>query len=184
MLVVSQTGSGKTLMFLLPLLQQLAGSSSSPAAPSATAALQPQGLVLLPTPDLAAQVATVAARLAAALPSPLTIQLLPSHNASPLPSPVTGPLIAVATPDTLTAHLAQNSVSTAMLTAVAIDEVDAVLCTRLVADAPAAMERATSLLDALRAGRACSAPPPRFLLVNSAFKMTNSALKMMISAFK
>ena len=103
MLVVSQTGSGKTLMFLLPLLQQLAASTSN-VAPGSAALLQPQALVLLPTPDLAVQVAAVASRLAAALPSPLTVQLLTDDGPPPIP---TGPGIAVATPDSFTSLLNQ-----------------------------------------------------------------------------
>ena len=52
-----RTGSGKTLAFGLPMISRLAGSSS-PARP------QPRGLVLVPTRELAMQVADVVAPLA------------------------------------------------------------------------------------------------------------------------
>ena len=52
-----RTGSGKTLAFGLPMISRLAGSSG-PARP------QPRGLVLVPTRELAMQVADVLAPLA------------------------------------------------------------------------------------------------------------------------
>ena len=51
----AQTGSGKTLAFGLPLLTRLAGGTSQPKAP--------RGLVLVPTRELAQQVADVLAPL-------------------------------------------------------------------------------------------------------------------------
>jgi superfamily II DNA/RNA helicase len=52
-----RTGSGKTLAFGLPMISRLAGSSRPPS-------LQPRGLVLVPTRELAMQVADVLAPLA------------------------------------------------------------------------------------------------------------------------
>jgi superfamily II DNA/RNA helicase len=52
-----RTGSGKTLAFGLPMISRLAGSASPPRA-------QPRGLVLVPTRELAMQVAEVIAPLA------------------------------------------------------------------------------------------------------------------------
>jgi superfamily II DNA/RNA helicase len=52
-----RTGSGKTLAFGLPMIIRLAGSSGPPG-------LQPRGLVLVPTRELAMQVADVLAPLA------------------------------------------------------------------------------------------------------------------------
>ena len=52
-----RTGSGKTLAFGLPMISRLAGSSGSAKA-------HPSGLVLVPTRELAMQVADVLARLA------------------------------------------------------------------------------------------------------------------------
>src|SRR5579859_6397124 len=57
----AQTGSGKTLAFGLPLLNLLAASSGQPA--SQRLAKAPRGLVLVPTRELAQQVADVLAPL-------------------------------------------------------------------------------------------------------------------------
>ena len=92
-LFVSQTGSGKTLMFLLPLLEQLGGrqhasdADATSALPqpraAAAATLAPHGLIIVPTPDLAVQVHSVASTLAVAMPSPLAVEIL---NGTPLSS--------------------------------------------------------------------------------------------------
>ena len=57
----AQTGSGKTLMFLLPLIQRLLSDSARARSSSAIA---PCALVLSPTRELAAQIADVASQLA------------------------------------------------------------------------------------------------------------------------
>jgi superfamily II DNA/RNA helicase len=55
----AKTGSGKTLAFGLPLLQRLAGGEAKPGRP-------PRGLILIPTRELARQVADVLGPLATA----------------------------------------------------------------------------------------------------------------------
>ena len=57
MLGRGRTGSGKTLAFGLPMISRLAGSSGP-------ARVQPRGLVLVPTRELAMQVADVLVPLA------------------------------------------------------------------------------------------------------------------------
>lgn len=67
----AQTGSGKTLVFLLPLLQRLAERRPWLAAPRGTTRpATPDALVLMPTRELARQVAHVATELASALAVP------------------------------------------------------------------------------------------------------------------
>ena len=58
----AKTGSGKTLAFGLPLLQRLSGPAEAPT--SAGRAAPPRGLVLVPTRELARQVADVLTPLA------------------------------------------------------------------------------------------------------------------------
>eukprot|EP01043_Picozoa_sp_COSAG02_P107724 COSAG02_NODE_43746_length_372_cov_0.648352_1_plen_75_part_10 len=65
-LFVSQTGSGKTLMFLLPMLEQLGRViDTASILPEPTALFEsirpsePDGLIIVPTPDLAVQVQSI-----------------------------------------------------------------------------------------------------------------------------
>lgn len=143
-LFVSQTGSGKTLMFLLPMLEQLGGvrsemDNTSPL-PKASTLLEPHGLIIVPTPDLAAQVQSVASKLAAAMPSSVTVKSLCGGSLSFSRTPS----ILVGTTDELYERLQSDVLSTRKLRVVAVDEVDAVLCTRRVEDATAAMQCAVS----------------------------------------
>lgn len=64
----AQTGSGKTVAYVLPMLQRLSMSRSR--------GRHPRALILVPTRELAAQVAHVVERCSAALPSPLACCVL------------------------------------------------------------------------------------------------------------
>ena len=97
-LVNASTGSGKTLIFLLPLLQRLLEQPASSIDLHATA----ECLVLVPTAELAQQVRDVAAALA--------------------PEPVNAARLLIATPE-LWLGLRRPAPA-----AVAIDEADAILC--------------------------------------------------------
>ena len=59
-ITVAKTGSGKTLGFLLPVLQQLRGNGAKPAG-------RPSVLVMAPTRELACQTETVATKFGAAV---------------------------------------------------------------------------------------------------------------------
>ena len=119
MLAISQTGSGKTLMFLLPLLQRL----SDDAAPCSA-------LVLAPTSALATQHATVAKKLASA-DQRLSVDCLVDSSVSDVAAASDRRLV-VTTPASVLALTKQPSGLEALriagIGAIAIDEVDACLC--------------------------------------------------------
>jgi len=105
----------------------------------------PEGLVVVPTAELAQQVAAVASRLAAGLPSAPCVLL-------------------VSTAEELEAALEWGRLCASRLQIVAIDEVDAVCCAPHPATPEAeaaAATRATRLLAQLRPS---GSAPPRFLL--------------------
>lgn len=118
MLLVAQTGSGKTLCFLLPLLERLAASARTPSL----------GLVLAPSRELAMQHAGVAAMLADAMPGGPVVQLLSRDQPFLQSSKATAARLLVAQPEVALDLLRKGVIDATQLTALAIDEVDAVLC--------------------------------------------------------
>lgn len=116
LMVCAWTGSGKTLIFLVPFLQRLA---DRPAPPS-TDALAPEALVLVPTAELARQTAGVAGQLATGLGLEVGCVTEPgklegSEHAR----------LLVGTADALLHELKQRSVVGDHVAMVAIDEADA-----------------------------------------------------------
>ena len=137
-LVVAQTGSGKTLTFLLPILLQQQrqrrrrrDDRSASAGPCRQRPVS--AVVLAPTAELAAQHAGLAKRLAA------------------------GHQILFCTPAQFLTDYSAGRITTATLKVVAIDEADAVLCGS--AHDSSLPQPATELLAALSAKSA-----PQFLL--------------------
>lgn len=97
--VIAQTGSGKTMSFLLPILHRLNDTSSSSSQRSTA-------IVIGPTSELLAQHASVASNL----------------------SPLLADRILFKTPQQIFESKAANDEDLANIDIVAIDEVDAVLC--------------------------------------------------------
>ena len=133
-LVVSQTGSGKTLMFMLPILQRLSASAEAASG----ASCDPTAVVLAPTAALASQHMVVARQLAAGLPTPPTIGSLDSLDLDRLDAEGAGPprspsrsraRLLIGTPECWLARpdlgLGSTSASRSRLVSVAIDEVAA-----------------------------------------------------------
>lgn len=129
MLCVSQTGSGKTLTALLPILERLAASHSAATREQqrhATAGVMPEAILMAPTASLVAQHGRTAATLAAALPSAPGVAWLQDDSAAATAPPSTALLLAQ--PSQVLAGLRLGTLDASKLCAVAIDEVDAVLC--------------------------------------------------------
>lgn len=113
----AQTGTGKTAAFALPLLTKM---KSTPAGP--------QTLVLVPTRELAIQVAEAFQRYAAHIPG---FHVLPIYGGQgyggQLHQLKRGVHVVVATPGRLCDHLRRGTLSLSTLTAVVIDEADEML---------------------------------------------------------
>lgn len=116
LLALARTGSGKTLAFGLPLLQRLDPVSS-----------QVQGLVLVPTRELAAQVSVALAGLAGALG--LRMVTLCGGVAQELQQSelAQGPQLLVATPGRLRDLLNQQLLALDELRSLVLDEADRLL---------------------------------------------------------
>eukprot|EP01063_Lacrimia_lanifica_P028081 TRINITY_DN4035_c0_g1_i1.p1 TRINITY_DN4035_c0_g1~~TRINITY_DN4035_c0_g1_i1.p1 ORF type:complete len:384 (+),score=108.06 TRINITY_DN4035_c0_g1_i1:137-1288(+) len=141
-LCVAQTGSGKTLVAVLPLLAKVR------ADPAQTA------LLVAPSPVLVAQHAAVAASLA----GPTAVHVL--GDAPPPPAtPARQARVFVATPAAAADALrGRGGLDPAGLAAVAVDEADAVLC-----DTAGLAPGGEALLAALLGGAA----PPQLVLTTA-----------------
>ncbi|MGK4475159.1 DEAD/DEAH box helicase [Aeromonas molluscorum] len=116
LLALAQTGSGKTLAFGLPLLQRLDSTSD-----------RVQGLILVPTRELAAQVTEALTPLAASLG--LATLTLCGGVAQELQQAelAQGPQLLVATPGRLRDLLAQRLLGLGNLRTLVLDEADRLL---------------------------------------------------------
>ena len=172
----AQTGSGKTLVFLLPLLQRVSELRPlMPASPRADShstrrrrtprkvVSEPEALVLVPTRELAMQVSQVASELASQLwPPPRVLSISGGekygHKKHALRD---GDVrLLVATPERLLYHIGEGSVSLRSVRWLAIDEADAMLCA-----ADGITRETDSVLAKLhgKSGRATRKPPQAIL---------------------
>lgn len=114
MIGIAQTGTGKTLAFGLPMLQRLAGSGK-------------QGLVLLPTRELAMQVEETLLKVAGhlGLKTALLIGGAPMYSQK---RKLHGHLnIIIATPGRLIDHLKQRNLTLERVSILVLDEADRML---------------------------------------------------------
>jgi superfamily II DNA/RNA helicase len=131
---VAEPGSGKTLAYLLPLLARLAemqppatadGSSSSS---SSGAPVQPEGLILAPSRELAQQVFAVAASLAAVtgISSSCVFGGIPKQQQAEKLSALL-PRLLVATPGRLLELIGDGLIGLGSVQVVVLDEADKML---------------------------------------------------------
>ncbi|MCZ8293050.1 MAG: DEAD/DEAH box helicase [Hylemonella sp.] len=137
----AQTGSGKTIAFALPLLQQLA---QAPAEKPRRA----RALVLVPTRELAAQVGEEFRSLAQYLDAPLKVSVVfGGVSINPQMMGLRGGTdIVVATPGRLLDLLDHNALTLASVQALVMDEADRLLDLGFAEE----LERILSLLPAQR----------------------------------
>jgi superfamily II DNA/RNA helicase len=117
----AQTGTGKTAAFLLPILHRLIN-------PSASRVIGPRALILVPTRELAMQVATECARFSKYIPRMKCVCIFggapyPVQNRE-LKRPYE---ILVATPGRLIDHLSQGRIDFSRLETLILDEADRML---------------------------------------------------------
>jgi len=123
----AKTGSGKTLAFGLPLLQRIAEASARAGALAGSPQSEPRrpgGLVLVPTRELARQVADVLAPLA----QPLGCRLAVCYGGTGMDAQIKalhkGVDVVVATPGRLIDLLQRGEISLAAVETVVLDEAD------------------------------------------------------------
>lgn len=131
LLALSQTGSGKTFAFGLPLLQILLQQIAVQTTAKSVPAAKPLALVLVPTRELAQQVSEALHALASQLfaPVPLKIQLLCGGIAQEdqLVELVAKPQLVVATPGRLLDLCTQSHISLDSIKHLVLDEADRLL---------------------------------------------------------
>ncbi|QYJ79619.1 DEAD/DEAH box helicase [Shewanella acanthi] len=129
LLALSQTGSGKTFAFGLPLLQilrqQIAAQTTANSVPTANA----QALVLVPTRELAQQVTKALHALASELSASLHILLLCGgvSQEDQLAELAAKPQLLVATPGRLLDLCIQSHISLDLIKHLVLDEADRLL---------------------------------------------------------
>jgi ATP-dependent RNA helicase RhlE len=141
MLAGAQTGTGKTAGFTLPLLQRLAEGPAPASGPRA-----PRALVLVPTRELAAQVADSVRTYGRHLPLRATV-VFGGVGFNPQADELRrGTDILVATPGRLLDHAGQRTVDLSAVSILVLDEADRMLDMGFIHD----IKRVLRLLPAKR----------------------------------
>ena len=121
LLAIARTGSGKTASFILPLLQRL---QKSPAASKRDL----RALILVPTRELAMQIADFAQTIGNYLPTRLKIRAVYGGVAiNPQMTAVNGVDLLIATPGRLLDLIAKNALQLAAVETLVLDEADRLL---------------------------------------------------------
>jgi ATP-dependent RNA helicase RhlE len=121
LLAIARTGSGKTASFILPLLQRL---QESPVANKRDL----RALILVPTRELAMQIADFAQTVSNYLPTRLKIRAVYGGVAiNPQMTAVNGVDLLIATPGRLLDLIARNALQLAAVEVLVLDEADRLL---------------------------------------------------------
>ncbi len=114
---LSETGSGKTAAFTLPVLNRIVLDQS-----------EPQALIVCPTRELCVQVCEEVHRLGAKLPG---LHALPIYGGAPMDRQIrglrAGPHVVVGTPGRLLDHLRRGTLQTGTVKFAVLDEADRML---------------------------------------------------------
>ncbi len=139
---IAQTGTGKTLAFGIPMLQQLASKKG-------------RGLVLVPTRELAMQVDVMLQQIGRPVGLRTAVLIGGASMVNQIAAIRRNPHIIVATPGRLLDHLQQKTVSLKDVRVLVLDEADRMLdmgfapqIERILAAAPKPEERQTLLFSA------------------------------------
>jgi len=114
MIGIAQTGTGKTLAFVIPIIQRLA-------------AIKGKALILLPTRELALQVDEVLARIGGPVGTRTAVLIGGASMGNQFAALRRNPHVIVATPGRLIDHLEQNTLSLDLVRVLVLDEADRML---------------------------------------------------------
>jgi ATP-dependent RNA helicase RhlE len=115
MVGIAQTGTGKTIAFAVPMIQRLAGTGHG------------RGLVLVPTRELALQVAQVVRQFSPLMGMQVAVIIGGESMNRQTQDLRRGPRIIIATPGRLIDHIGQRTVSLAEVRVLVLDEADRML---------------------------------------------------------
>ena len=114
----ARTGTGKTAAFSIPILEQLDPVEEC---------RDPQAIIVVPTRELADQVATEAARLAKGVPTEIAVLAGGKNIRKQLRQLENGVQVVVGTPGRVQDHLSRRSLRTDKVWCVVLDEADRML---------------------------------------------------------
>ncbi|MEO8481673.1 MAG: DEAD/DEAH box helicase [Acidobacteriota bacterium] len=127
LLAQAATGTGKTAAFALPLIQRLLEPQEPAASGSGRARVRPGGLVLVPTRELAMQVAEAAHKYARGT----GISVVPLYGGAPMSQQIRalerGVSLVVATPGRALDHIRRQSLDLSGIKLLVLDEADEML---------------------------------------------------------
>lgn len=129
LLAIAQTGTGKTASFALPILQKLIDKPRSESHGK-----NPRALILIPTRELAEQLAETIGNYAQFLPLQITSVYGGAKMGGQESKLRVGVDVLIATPGRLLEHLSLHNVSLASVEFVVLDEADRMLDMGFIAD--------------------------------------------------